>query len=305
MAQVSVIITAYNSERFLAEAIESVLAQTFRDFEVLVVDDGSTDGTGHVVRRYGASVRYIRQENRGQSAARNNGIRAARGEFIAFLDADDLWLSDKLERQMRAFTSFPAAGLVTGGLIMVDGQGKALKKVALPPYPGREALLERITVRGMTVATPSCVMARRECFTRAGLFDEQMHAAEDRDLWLRITRLYEAVFLPGFLIRYRIHDANIHRDIERVKRNQMIFLRKHLPGTPWLTRCKAYSYLYLDAAREYEAGRRPAQALLHAAASCAHYPLKVYPEDDKYQILTKALLRLAGVPRFRRGGAQQ
>ena len=115
-ARVSVVITTYNYERFVAAAIESVLRQTVRPDEIVVVDDGSTDATAAVVARYAArGVRYIRQANAGPGAARNRGIRETRGDLIAFLDADDRWLPDKLARQLAHLRRYPAAGLVTGG----------------------------------------------------------------------------------------------------------------------------------------------------------------------------------------------
>src|SRR2546422_14004 len=107
---ISVIIPTYNSVRFLTEAVDSVLAQTFSDFEILVIDDGSTDETQDVMRQYGSLVRCIRQQNSGVAVARNRGITESRGRYVAFLDADDTWLADKLERQVNALSSESGAG---------------------------------------------------------------------------------------------------------------------------------------------------------------------------------------------------
>src|SRR6476661_6221086 len=132
--RVSVVITTYNYERFIAAAIESVLGQTVRPDEIVVVDDGSTDGTAAVVARYAAQgVRYIRQANAGAGAARNRGIRETRGDLLAFLDADDRWRPDKLARQLAHLRRYPAAGLVTGGEWQVFGAGRPPVRVRRPP----------------------------------------------------------------------------------------------------------------------------------------------------------------------------
>jgi len=121
---ISVIIPAYNHARYLAEAIDSVLAQTYAPLEIIVVDDGSTDGTPAVAASYGDRIRYIRQENAGVGAARNNGIAAARGEYLAFLDSDDIWLPEKLEREIALFDADPQLGFVHCGVEKFDESGQ-------------------------------------------------------------------------------------------------------------------------------------------------------------------------------------
>lgn len=198
---VSVIIPTYNRAHLLRRTLDSVRAQTFADFEVLVVDDGSTDDTEAVVTGYDdARVRYLRQpENRGVSAARNRGLREVRGEFIAFLDSDDEWLPDKLARQVARFRELPEeVGLVYTGVESVFGDGS--RQVDLPKWRGdvyRMMLLKNVIHGG-----GSNVMLRRNVVASVGFFDEALPAIEDYDYWLRVTRFFRIDFVEEALIRY-------------------------------------------------------------------------------------------------------
>jgi glycosyltransferase involved in cell wall biosynthesis len=181
--QVSVIIPTFNRAWCLREALDSVLAQDFRGFELIVVDDGSTDDTPQMLRGYGESMRLLRQENRGVSAARNAGVAAARADLIAFLDSDDIWLPGKLACQAEFFRRHPAALICQTEELWVKN-GRRVN-------PGR-----RHRKRGgmifepsleLCLVSPSAVMLRRELLGRVGLFDERLSACEDYDLWLRVS----------------------------------------------------------------------------------------------------------------------
>ncbi len=181
--QVSVIIPTYNRAGCLRGAVDSVLAQEFRGFELIVVDDGSTDETPQLLREYGSSIRVLRQENRGVSAARNAGIAASRGELIAFLDSDDAWLPGKLARQVEFFRQNPE--------ILICQTEELWVKNGRRVNPG-----QRHRKRGgmifepslaLCLVSPSAVMLRRELFEQVGLFDERLPACEDYDLWLRVS----------------------------------------------------------------------------------------------------------------------
>jgi glycosyltransferase involved in cell wall biosynthesis len=180
---VSVVIPTYNRAWCLAEAVDSVLAQELRGFELIVVDDGSTDDTPRLLEGYGEAVRTLRRENHGVSAARNAGIAAARAELIAFLDSDDLWLPGKLRRQVEFFTSHPKALICqTEELWVKNGRrvnpGKRHRK--------RGGMIFEPSL-DLCLVSPSAVMVRRELFERVGLFDESLPACEDYDLWLRVS----------------------------------------------------------------------------------------------------------------------
>jgi glycosyltransferase involved in cell wall biosynthesis len=180
---VSVIIPTFNRAWCLAQAVDSVLAQRFEGFELIVVDDGSTDGTAELLESYGDAIRVVRRENRGVSAARNAGIAAARAELIAFLDSDDLWLPDKLARQVEFFALHPEALICqTEELWVRNGRrvnpGKRHRK--------RGGMIFEPSL-DLCLVSPSAVMARRKLFEQVGCFDENLPACEDYDLWLRVS----------------------------------------------------------------------------------------------------------------------
>jgi glycosyltransferase involved in cell wall biosynthesis len=224
---VSVVIPAHNSAAFVAEAVESVLAQTFRDYEIIVVDDGSTDHTDEVLRRFGGAIRSHCQPNQGPAAARNAGIGLARGALVCFLDADDVWTSDKLARQVDFMTQHPEIGLLFTDA--TEWSGDVIQKPSIlatmafgadarsqVPLQGafRKLLIENFI-------PTSSVMIRKDCFPRAGLFDVALPNAEDRDMWLRLAAHFPIACLPQVLARKRSHDANISLRTEIALRSRI------------------------------------------------------------------------------------
>lgn len=205
---VSVVIPAYNTGRFIAEAIESVLAQTFTDFEAIIVDDGSTDDTRDVVARFtDPRLRYVYQDHAGVSAARNAGIRRAQGRYIAFLDADDWWLPEKLALQVRLLESHPETGLVYCGACRVRN-GRVLSRFRAR-YKGD--VFGSLLVRGnekVMAGSASAAIIRRECFEQVGGFDEECFALEDWEMWLRIAAQYAFDCVPDCLVYVRLHETN-------------------------------------------------------------------------------------------------
>lgn len=200
---VSVIIPAYNAERFIADAVRSVLDQSWRELEVIVVDDGSTDGTADRVRPFLADprVRYVRQENAGPAAARNRGIELAHGDYVAFCDADDLWLPAKLERQMPLFRN-PAVGLVYClGDQFTDSGGPVTLGAPLPPQRGK-TFWE--VLAGNFLMLPTAVV-RRQCLEHVGGFDAALRTAEDSHLYARLAHEYEFDYVDEVLFRRRVH----------------------------------------------------------------------------------------------------
>jgi len=202
VARVSVVVPTWNRKERLEEAIASILAQTYEDYEIVVVDDGSTDGTREWIERHpNPRLVYLRQENRGSSSARNAGIRAARGELIAFLDSDDLWLPRKLERQVPLFDR-PEVGFVFCGSARVDGQGNVLEtREPGPEYRGRAV---RAMIRRNMMPTPT-VVVRRSLALEAGPMYEDLVFGEDWNYWLRIAGRCEVDFVPEVLVHY--HDT--------------------------------------------------------------------------------------------------
>jgi glycosyltransferase involved in cell wall biosynthesis len=193
---VSVIIPAYNSAAFIAEAVESVRAQTFGDHEVIVVDDGSSDGTEEVVRRLGAGVRYHRQPNQGPAAARNAGIGLSRGDLVCFLDADDLWMPEKLARQTAFMAAHPEIGLLFTDAIESHGEIVQKPSIVSTMKFGADATSQvpiEDAFRKLLIENfvpTSSVMLRRSCVATTGLFDVGLQNVEDREMWLRMAASY-------------------------------------------------------------------------------------------------------------------
>lgn len=226
---VTVIIPTYNRARLLARALDSVVAQTFDDFEVLVVDDGSTDDTEETVAAYAdRRIRYLRQpQNAGVAAARNRGLRESRGELIAFLDSDDEWFRQKLARQVARFRDLPShVGLLYGGVENEDGRGG--RRIQTPRYRGNVYL--ELLVHNVIHGT-SGVMIRRHVVASAGFFDEGIPAIEDYDYWVRIARFFEIDYIDEPLIRY--HEPP---DLERKSLN----VRDNRDAREWLYRKHAW-----------------------------------------------------------------
>ncbi len=200
--KVSIIIPSYNRAYCIERSVRSVLEQTYREFELLIVDDASTDNTKQVVESIQDDrIRYIRlTENKGASGARNEGIRQAAYEYIAFQDSDDVWKPDKLEKQMQVLTANPQAGLVYCAYEeqRYDGDISIVPDEQMPLYDKQGDIYHKLLCRN-TIGAPT-VLARRECFLKAGLFYESMTCLEDWELFVRIAKEYEILFLEEPLV---------------------------------------------------------------------------------------------------------
>jgi len=207
---VSVVIPAYNAAPWIAETLDSVLAQTFLDFEVIVVDDGSSDKTPEVVAGYGSRVRYLRKENGGAASARNVGIRAARGSYIAFVDADDLWLPEKLQLQMDLFSRHPDLAWVYSDAIVFDQESgqEAFKTSDVTKLYAGDILRPLLLFNFIASPTP---VIRRDVLGTAGYFDElrDLHGSEDWNMWLWIAAKYQVRFVERPLAKYRRHATSM------------------------------------------------------------------------------------------------
>ncbi len=211
---VSVVLATYNGSQFLEQAIQSVLGQTFPDYELIVVDDGSSDpGVKAICAKYAGQMRYVYQENRGLAAARNTGIRHAQGEFICFLDDDDAWKPEKLARQlafMRSFRPEDNVAMVSTWLELIDPAGMVIGKQG---HDLRGDAYQELFFR-TPVDAPSSVMIRRDAFDRVGLHDESLWYAQDRDMWLRIARHFEIRSLNEHLVSYRVRPGSMSHNHE-------------------------------------------------------------------------------------------
>lgn len=222
---VSVIMASYNTAAYVAEAIESVLAQDYPNKELIVVDDGSTDGSVDVIRRFGNRVRLLQQENRGPAAARNAGIAAAKGRYIAFHDSDDLWLPGRMTAQVAYLEANPDVALVYVGIVWwfrdTDGSFRLPALPPTPPLDDRGAPDIRVDEQNSgwiyhrllfdPILSTITTMMRRSLLDQIGMFDESLKRGEDYDLWLRasrVTRMQKLAF-PGAL--YRRHDQGTEK----------------------------------------------------------------------------------------------
>jgi glycosyltransferase involved in cell wall biosynthesis len=202
---ISIIIPFFNRLEWTHDAVKSVLAQTYQDFEIILIDDGSTEDYR---KKYGIEdirIKYYRQENRGRSAARNYGLQMAEGKYITFLDSDDLYTPFKLEKQFQILETTPEAGMVYTNFLVMNESGVLIKKTENSRielsgniYP------DLLFIQGTCITTPS-VMVRREIFELTGGFDETMHICEDLDLWRRIARITSIVQIrePYIYVRYK------------------------------------------------------------------------------------------------------
>ena len=196
MPKVSVIIPTYNRARIVGEAIDSVLSQGYDDFELIVVDDGSTDGTEDLVASYLPRLSYLYQGHRGVSAARNRGIASARGEYISFLDSDDLWLKEKLSFQMRFIESHPECRICYTDEIWIRRGVRVNSMKKHRKYSGM--IFEQCLP--LCIVSPSSVVIARRLLDDVGIFDETLEVCEDYDLWLRIAARYPFFFINTPLI---------------------------------------------------------------------------------------------------------
>lgn len=271
---VSVVIPTYNYGRFVTEAVDSVLAQTRPADEVVVIDDGSTDDTRERLRPYGDRIRYVYQNNQGLSAARNTGIRTARGDVIGLLDSDDLWHPEKLAWQVGALAGAPELGLVAADTVRDLKQGW--------PEVGRAAPLplRAVTLRDLVIRSrfgPSGVLARRQCFAAVGGFDTTLRSAEDRDMWIRIAAKFPIAKLELPLWYYRLHGGNMSAAARRMEENEMRVLRRALDAheplrRDYLLRRKVLGYTLRSAAYRYDASGMRLLAMRRVLQSVAQWP---------------------------------
>lgn len=224
MPEISVIVPTYNYAHFIGDCLDSIFAQTYKDFEVIVIDDGSTDDTARVLEKYKGEIRYIYQENKGLPAARNTGIQAAQGEYLAFLDSDDLWLPEKLDEQIRFLRNDTDMGIIFSDASAFNEKGMIRKSILKEENICTGFCFQRLFM-GNYLVMPT-VMIRKRCLVESGLFDESLTAVEDYDLWLRISLFYKIGFVDKVLAMYRVHPSNMSGDFCRLMDNEIKVIQK-------------------------------------------------------------------------------
>lgn len=289
--KISVVLPTYNRGYIISRAVESILNQTFSDFELIIVDDGSTDNTESVVRTFrDPRIRYVKELHRGGAAARNTGIFISRGEFIAFQDSDDEWLPEKLALQAEAFRG---AGPEVG--IVYTGFWKNTKEGARVYYPSasvrqKEGNIYEELLHGNFV-TNQAAMVRRECFYSVGGYDESLPGMHELDLWLRMAKRYEFTYIPkGLVVTHFTEDSITAHHEYRLKGREIIF-SKHFEDFEKYPKVLAAEAFVIGNTKALRGDMRGARSYLAIA-------WRTEPLNIKY--LAALVLALAGSKNFYR-----
>ncbi len=273
-SKVSVIIPVYNSEKFISETINSVLSQTFTDYEIVVIDDGSIDKTREIIdefiQKYLGKIRYIYQENQGVSVARNNGILNSSGEYIAFLDHDDLWLPAKLLCQVEYMDNHSEIAFSFTETKVINEAGEEYAQWRHENT--RNTFFELCQGDYIHALT---VMVRREALAKVGLFDPDLLVAQDYDLWLRLARNFSSGIIKTPLAKYRIHQSNLSRNLDGSLQNHLAIFNKReiVSGLSYKQKCFAVSKQYIYFAKKYEQRKLFFKTSRCYLLACIYFPL--------------------------------
>lgn len=305
MPAISIIIPAYNAARTIAATLESVFDQTFADFEAIVIDDGSTDDTVAIVREFAdVRLRLFSFENAGVSVARNRGMAASTGDFIAFLDADDLWTPDKLASQYSALQAHPEAGVAYSWNRFIDEQGRSLGQQTPVYFEGNvygELLVQDFLVCGSTI------LVRREAIEATGTFDPELKNYQTVDYWRRLARDWEFVLVPEHQIVRRIVPGSHSSDLSRHETFMMMAIEKSFQDAPEAYRSlknKSIAFHYQHLAHKYlereldSNGIRMAGGKLWTAIR--HYPALLGDRDMQRTLRNWMLLSVLRPQGFQR-----
>lgn len=223
MNLVTVIIPAYKAGRYIEETVQSVLNQTYPNFELIIIDDGSPDDQAKVIEPLAAKdsrIQYIKQANGGVSSARNHGYRLSKGDFLAFLDADDVWLPDNLEQKLAKFASDAELGLVHSDKAIINANSQLTGEVK----HGKEGYIldHLLSWNGTCIPTPSSILVKREVMEKVGGFDLKLSNAADQEFFFRVAKHYKIGRVPTVTWWYRVHDSNMHSNIPVMEKDALL-----------------------------------------------------------------------------------
>jgi glycosyltransferase involved in cell wall biosynthesis len=275
MPKVSVLIPTRNRASFLREAIASVRAQTFQDFEIVIIDDASDDDTAAVIADLGdPRMRYFRHpQNLGEAASRNAGLAHAGGEYIAFLDDDDTWLAEKLAAQVQLLDRSPSRiGAVYTGYDRIDIKTGAT--ISTVPAEKHGDIYGELREQNW-VGCPSTVMVRRECFDRVGWFDENIKFGVDYDMWIRISRHYQFATIDRPLVRYTVHPQRLSTDTGAILRGKQDQLKKY--ADYFAADRRSYGRYFMSLGVLYCYNGRPAEGRAALRRAIRIYPFEMRP----------------------------
>lgn len=270
--KISIIMPTYNRSDYICEAIESALGQTYDNIELIVIDDGSTDGTRKQLEKYSSDRRfkYMRQENQGQSIARNKGLKMAEGEFIAFLDSDNIWLPGKLERQVEIMNKNQSFDIFYGDGILIDEKGAEVSRENMSRYSGN---ITRHLIKDNCVSM-NTTLTRKKCFDELGGMSEEVRAGDDYELWLRLSTKFKFYYTPEYFVRYRVMDDQISTDkYRRFNSNERVlqkFFERFPESVTKVEKKRAISYFYIRKVRHEISERRFIRAFINIINALKH-----------------------------------
>jgi glycosyltransferase involved in cell wall biosynthesis len=281
MKKISIIIPTYNAIAYLPEAVESVLKQTFKDFELIIIDDGSSDRTVEWASQINdPRVKVILQDNHGSARARNQGIAIAEGEYIALLDADDVWESTKLEKQVNFLARNPSIGLVDTSVVLINEDGKSTGKVVTTK--AEKDVWKQLVQFQPVCSCDSTPLIRRECFENVGLFDEDLLFLEDLDFWIRLASHYKFGAIKEPLVRYRQYSGSKSTNCQETLLAFRQIVEKTLENAPvelLYLRDRGYGRINLYLAWKSLVNRDRIRAIHFSQQATAHYPQLKYSRD--------------------------
>jgi glycosyltransferase involved in cell wall biosynthesis len=271
---VSVIIPNYNYAIHVGKAIDSVLNQTYQNVEVIVVDDGSTDNSRAVLASYGESITVMEQTNEGVSKARNRGVSKAQGEFVAFLDADDIWLPTKIEKQIERFKRETDLGLVHCSMTYIDNEDRPIGEIT----DGMEGWVAEEFLRfegGVVIGAGSTALVPKAVFDEVGGFDPRQSTAADWDFSYRVATRYKIGFAREPLVNYRQHGTNMHGNIRAMEHDMLLGYEKAFANGASGNRRECYSNLHKTLSGSYFRSRNYGKCIGHAIKSVWLRPSKI------------------------------
>jgi len=280
---VSIIIPVYNGEKYISDTIQSVIDQTYKNWELIIVDDGSTDNTAEIVKQFNDSrISYIKKNNTGVSDTRNVGAMISKGEILSFLDADDIWLPENLEKKVEKLINEPKCVLLYSSMFLWDERENykncsIIKKIFYNEWEKFRNL--------MTPAIPSSAIIKRNCFFEAGMFDTNISTSADFDLAIRLRELGEFGYLDEPLVLYRSHPSQMHNNIALYKHDMIYILKKYKYNSnlfptrhEWR---KSYSLLNYFIAVEFLRGKKLHKGLIHLIISFFYKPSLIFSKIFK------------------------
>ena len=284
MPGISIIIPTRNRKHYLGQAIDSILRQDYPCYEILLVDDGSTDGTREFLAAYGDKIRYFRQEGVGPSAARNFAARHARFDYLAFLDSDDYWAPNRLRALMEVWNQLPSDfGLLANDISLFNDEGKHFNPKRMSPLRTGETTQSQLLLRNRFA--PSAAIMKREIYEKCHGYDESLFASEDRDLWIRAGKISRIHFLAERLTFMRKHPKNISKEADRMRQSIHAMLSKSFRDKVvprwrldiWL-RARSFGWFIIACLMNHEG--RKSSAWNYLLWSALSWPIHIHTKED-------------------------